>query len=90
MLTHGYTVSKRSGSLIRTLAACLPLALNGCSYMERQLQRTPAPDDRIQLGWQERRQLSQREIPNYTCAAYYFLRCERAGSITLSCTCELR
>jgi len=91
MLTHARTVSKRRrGSLVRTLTVCLPLVLNGCSYLETQFQRTPAPDDRIQIGLQERRHLSHREIPQYRCEAGYFLRCERAGSITLSCTCELR
>jgi len=91
MLTHACTISKRrSASVIRSLAVCLPLGLSGCSYIETQLDRTAPPDNRIQLDWQERRQLSQRESSHYRCPVHYVLRCDRAGSITLSCTCELR
>jgi hypothetical protein len=35
------------------LVACGPL-LGGCAYLDAQMQRTALPDDRIELGWQDR------------------------------------
>jgi hypothetical protein len=65
-------------------------ALCGCSYLETQLQRRAPPDGRITLGWQDRVQLHSRDIVNYKCEDRYFLRCDNAGAVTLSCTCSLR
>jgi hypothetical protein len=65
------------------------VGLTGCSYLETQLARTAPPDDRIELGWQERRLLSAREIRGYTCPDDYFLQCE-GGATSYSCTCALR
>ena len=68
---------------------CLLLSgLGGCSYLETMMQRSGSVDQRIELGWQERRSLYAREIPNYTCPAHYTLLCERGGAITYSCTCD--
>jgi hypothetical protein len=64
-------------------------ALGGCAYLETQQQRLISPDTRIELGWQERVSLYGREIPRYRCEADYWLRCERGGAITYSCTCVL-
>ena len=73
------------------LVACGPL-LGGCAYLDAQLQSTTAlPDDRIQLGWQDRLSVYARDLSNYTCEEpQYVLRCDRAGSITYSCTCAMR
>jgi hypothetical protein len=48
------------------------------------------PDDRIELGWQDRVSVSSRDVVKYTCDSRYALVCERGGAITLSCTCVLR
>ena len=63
--------------------------LSGCAYLDAQLQRSAPIDNRVELGWQERRSLSAREIPNYRCDDDHFLQCERGGAITYSCTCAL-
>jgi len=90
MIAQACTVSRRRGGPAgRLIAACVLLALSGCSYLETQLARTAPPDDRVEIGWQERRSLSAREIPRYTCPDNYFLRCERGGASTYSCTCAL-
>jgi hypothetical protein len=64
--------------------------LGGCAYIEAQLQRKVPPDDRIELGWQDRVSVSSRDVVKYTCDSRYALVCERGGAITLSCTCVLR
>jgi hypothetical protein len=64
--------------------------LGGCAYLETQLQRKAPPDQRITLGWQDRVSVFPRDVANYRCEHDYFLRCDRAGSISLSCTCALR
>jgi hypothetical protein len=64
-------------------------ALEGCTYIEAQLQRTAPPDTRIKLGWQDRVSVSSNDLDEYTCRGRYVLRCDRAGAITLSCTCVL-
>lgn len=65
--------------------------LSGCAYLDAQLQRTALPDDRIELGWQDRLSVYARDLSNYTCEdQQYVLSCDRAGSITYSCTCALR
>jgi hypothetical protein len=81
----------RRGRRLGTVV-CLGLLAgsNGCAYVENQLHRTARPDNRIVLGWQERRYLYERQMPHYTCPADYFLQCDRAGAITLSCTCTHR
>jgi hypothetical protein len=80
-------------SLVPVVAA-LPLfgvlnALQGCTYIEAQLQRTAPPDTRIQLGWQDRAFVQSNHVDEYTCRGRYTLRCDGAGAITLSCTCVL-
>ena len=84
-------LGRRAGLLACPVVSWLLLSgLSGCSYLEAQLQSsTPAADNRVELGWQERRLLSAREIPNYRCEDNFFLQCERGGSITYSCTCAL-
>lgn len=72
------------------MAAVAAAGLNGCTYLETQLQRAAPPDTRITLGWQDRVQLTSSEIASYTCERRYMLVCDRAGSITYSCTCALR
>ena len=72
-----------------SLAAALT-SLAGCSYLETQMQRTARPDPRIVLDPQDRVSLYAREVVNYRCGGNYFLRCDRAGAITLSCTCAWR
>ena len=62
--------------------------LGGCTYLETQMQRTAPPDTRIQL--EERRFLSAREIPKYTCGNGYLLRCDGVGAARYSCTCMLK
>lgn len=82
---------RRAFATVSTFAAIIAVAgLGGCSYLETQLQRTASPDTRIKLGWQDRVQVASREIANYTCESRYMLMCDRAGSITYSCTCVLR
>ena len=81
--------------LTRATLAPLSLAaasinLAGCGYFETQLQRTAQADPRIVLEPRDRVSLYAREVVNYRCGHRYFLRCERAGSITLSCTCRMR
>jgi hypothetical protein len=77
-----YLPTRFGSGLIVTL-----LGLSGCSYLETQLARTPTPDTRVEIGWQDRLHLSQGDIPKYACPANYVLRCERGGAITYSCTC---
>ena len=68
---------------------CVLNALEGCTYIEAQLQRTAPPDTRIKLGWQDRVSVSSRDLDEYTCRGRYVLLCDRGGAITSSCTCEL-
>ena len=76
--------------LLSTFGAAAPLllALGGCSYLEAQSR--PAVDNRVELGWQERRSLYASEITDYKCPAHFMLRCERGGAVTYSCTCAMR
>jgi hypothetical protein len=64
--------------------------LGGCAFVEAQLQRVAPPDDRIELGWQQRVSLSPRDVVKYTCDSRHALVCDRGGAITFSCTCVLR
>ena len=66
------------------------LGFAGCGYVEAQLARTAAPDDRIQLGRQDRLLLRRGDVEKYTCVPGYLLQCERFASFTYSCTCSLR
>lgn len=68
----------------------LLLGLAGCSYLEAQVQRTAPPDNRIELGWQERVSARPRDIANYKCGSAHTLVCDGGGAVTLSCTCVLR
>jgi hypothetical protein len=77
-------------SLASTLLTACSLSLAGCAHLEAQLERTATPDNRITLGWGDRLSVSARDLKNYTCDSSYVLTCARAGSITYSCTCELR
>jgi len=87
----GTALGRRAGLSGGTVVSWLLLfsGLSGCSYLEGLLQRSPPIDNRVELGWQERRSLSVREIPNYRCDGDHFLQCERGGAITYSCTCAL-
>lgn len=69
-----------------TLLLACALGSSGCTYLEAQMQRTRAPDERIRLGWQDRVSLYPGELGNYTCEERYYLVCERAG-VTYTCTC---
>lgn len=61
--------------------------LEGCTYIESQLQRTAPPDTRVKLGWQDRVFVHSNQLDDYTCHSHYILRCDDAGAITMSCTC---
>jgi len=76
--------------LVVTVLAVALVETAGCSYLDKQLARTPTPDPRVQLGWRDRLMLRGSEIPNYTCPPAYLLQCERGGSVTYSCRCALR
>ena len=63
------------------------LTLGGCSYLETMTSRAAAPDDRVQLGWQDGPLFLRRwEIPDYTCIDDLMLQCARAGP-TYLCQC---
>ena len=65
-------------------------ALEGCTYMETQLQRKAPPDTRVKLGWQDRVSVYSNQLDDYTCRSHYILRCDRAGAIALSRRGRLR
>ena len=68
----------------------LLLGLVGCTQIQTQLQRTGSPDNRIELGWQERVSAHPRDLAKYKCQSARTLVCDGGGAITLSCTCVLR
>lgn len=76
-----------AGPAARLLGICLAVSLTCCSYLETQRSRTVPPDDRIVLGWQERRLLSDRETRRYRCDSPLVLICDRGGGTASSCTC---
>lgn len=66
------------------LIGLLPLA--GCSYLET-VTRDTAPDDRIQLGWQDGALSVYRwELRDYTCVDNRMLQCVHEG-VKYSCRC---
>ena len=75
---------------LTTVGSVALVTLGGCSYVDEQLKRTAPPDNRITLGWQGRISLYPRDLQNYKCEDRYFLQCDGAGAVTLSCTCSLR
>jgi hypothetical protein len=80
-------VRRNLGAML--LIAC-SLSLAGCAHLEAQLQRTATPDHRVQLGWRDRLSVYPRDLGKYTCDGSHVLTCDRAGSITYSCTCAPR
>lgn len=83
-------VGHRHSKAIRIVVAiCLMtdlLALAGCSYLETVTTRT-APDDRIQLRWQDGAlYLRRAELRDYTCENDRMLQCVLQG-VEYSCEC---